>query len=98
MFMRAGYHKAGTAKAVVLRIQTAARCRNQSSRLVLSRAATLFCQRVALGQELVEFLVLLGKPIGDAFLTLLAGGRGRLFYQLPDVVAKHRDAIIEFGG
>jgi hypothetical protein len=52
---------------------------------------------VALFHQPFELVILLIDAVGDPFLVELArGGRG-LFDQLPDVVLKDRDPIVEFG-
>ena len=53
-------------------------------------------QRVAIRDELVEFGGLLGNSIRRPLLVLTAGCGGRLFDQLPDIVAKNGDAIVQF--
>src|ERR1019366_2879266 len=62
-----------------------------------SRASLLFFQqRVPLLGQLVEFRLLLGNAPGCSFFVLRARrGRG-LFDQLPDIVPKDRDAVVEF--
>jgi hypothetical protein len=44
-----------------------------------------------------ELGVLLADAIGDPRLALFTGRASRLFNQLPDVVPKDRDPIIELG-
>ena len=43
-----------------------------------------------------KLFVLLGDPIGVSRFVLGAGERGRLFNQLPDVVARDGNAPVEF--
>ncbi len=51
---------------------------------------------VALFHQPFELVILLIDAVGDPFLVEFArGGRG-LFDQLPDVVLKDRDPIVEF--
>jgi hypothetical protein len=45
----------------------------------------------------VEFFLLLGNAPGCPFFILRARRRSSLLDQLPDIVPKHRDAVIEFG-
>jgi hypothetical protein len=72
-------------------------------RLVLRRCLIdcgygLFRQRgVALFGESIEFFPLLRDTICVAFLGLATGGTGCLFHQLPEIIFKYRDAIVEFG-
>lgn len=61
--------------------------RRQSRLFLLARFANL--------EETVEFLVLCADAVGDPRLALLTRGRGGLLDQLPDVVLKDRDAIVE---
>jgi len=54
-------------------------------------------QGVALFGPSIEFFALLRDTIGVAFLCLATGSTRGLFHQLPEIVFKYRDAIIEFG-
>jgi hypothetical protein len=58
----------------------------------------LFVQRVALGDQPVQFLVLAGQTVGGAFLVAVACSPSSLFDQLADIVADNGDAIVKFGG
>jgi hypothetical protein len=55
------------------------------------------CPRVALRYQLVQFGALLGNPVGDPLFILTARCAGRLFDQLPEIVAKDGDAIVKLG-
>jgi hypothetical protein len=54
-------------------------------------------QVVALFGQSIEFFALLRDTIGVAFLGLATGGARCLLYQLPEIVFKYSDAIVEFG-
>jgi hypothetical protein len=61
-------------------------------------ARQLFVQpRFPLFGQPFEFIILLTDAIGDARLVLFTRCAGCLFNQLPDVVLKDRDPIIELG-
>jgi hypothetical protein len=53
-------------------------------------------QRITLLGQFFKFLVLLIDAVGYAFFVLRPGSTGGLFDELPDIVLKDRDAIIEF--
>jgi hypothetical protein len=62
-----------------------------------SRASPLFFQhRVALFDQFVELLLLLGNPLGCPFFILSARRPGSLFNQLSHIVLNDRDAVVEF--
>ena len=46
--------------------------------------------------SLFELFILLAEAVGDALFVPFAGGAGGLFDQLPDVVLKDRDPVVEF--
>ena len=59
-------------------------------------ARLFFRHRVARLDQSVEFFLLLGNAPGRPFFILRARRRRSLFDQLPDIVPKHRDAVVEF--
>ena len=59
--------------------------------------AAVFQQRVTRFDQPVEFFLLLSHALGCPFVILRTGRRGSLFDQLPDIVPKYRDAVVEFG-
>jgi hypothetical protein len=70
----------------------------RSRPLRLSAMTGLFLQEcVALFGQSIEFFALLRDTIGIAFLGLATGGTCCLFHQLPEIVFKYRDAVVEFG-
>ena len=57
----------------------------------------LFIQQgITLLGQFFKFLVLLVDAVGCAFFVLRPGSTGGLFDELPDVVLKDRDPIVEF--
>jgi hypothetical protein len=52
---------------------------------------------IALFGQSIELFALLRDAIGIAFLGLATGGTRCLFHQLPEIVFKYRDAVVEFG-
>jgi hypothetical protein len=76
----------------------AARCGGYAAFMADAVVWRLFLQpRITLLGEPVEFVVLLIDPVRDALLVLLARRAGGLLDQLPDVILKDRDPIVEFG-
>jgi hypothetical protein len=59
--------------------------------------AAVFQQRVTRLDQFVEFFLLLGHAPGGPFFILRTGRPRSLFDQLPDIVPKYRDAVVEFG-
>src|ERR1700688_3501099 len=53
-------------------------------------------QRVARFRQLIELFILLIDAVGDPLLVCFAGSGGGLLDQLPDIVPKDRDPIVEF--
>jgi hypothetical protein len=51
---------------------------------------------IALQNQPIEFLGLLGDAVRDPLFVLAAGCRRRLLDKLPKVVAQDRNAIVEF--
>jgi hypothetical protein len=51
---------------------------------------------IALRNQLVEFVGLLGNAVRSPFFVLTAASSGRLLDQLSKVVPQDRDAIVEF--
>jgi hypothetical protein len=61
-----------------------------------SRASLLFFQYgITPFDQPVELLLLLGNPLGRSFFILCAGGSSSLFDQLPHIVLKYRDAVVD---
>jgi hypothetical protein len=52
---------------------------------------------VAFFGQSIEFFLLLRDTVCVAFFGLAAGGTRCLFDQLPEIIFKYRDAIVEFG-
>ena len=63
---------------------------------LMQRLSQLFSQRVALGNQPVQFLVLVSQAIGGTFLAALTRRRGSLFDQLTDIVPDDGDAVVKF--
>jgi hypothetical protein len=59
-------------------------------RLIVQRAVTLVSQSV-------ELLALLSDAIGVTFVGLATRASCGLFHQLPEIVLKYGDAIVELG-
>src|SRR5262245_8069454 len=86
--------------ALLLRVHGASQTRvnplaAHPAKLRTRSGASLLQQRVALFDQAVELLGLLGDAVGGARLVAGAGGAGGLLDQLPDVAADDGDAILE---
>jgi hypothetical protein len=63
---------------------------------LLAMTGLLRQQVVALFGQSIEFFALLRDTIGVPFLGLAAGATRGLFNQLPEIVLKNGNAIVEF--
>jgi hypothetical protein len=62
------------------------------------QTASFLRAAIALQNQPIEFLRLLGDAVRDPLFILAAGCRRRLLDKLPKVVAQDRNAIVEFRG
>jgi hypothetical protein len=61
-----------------------------------SRRRLFFRAAIALRNQLVEFVRLLGDAVRGPLFVLTAACSGRLLDKLPKVVSQDRDAIVKF--
>src|SRR5882757_7253619 len=76
-------------------VASASRVSRQEANAVL-RLAAVFQQGVTRFDQLFEFFLLLRNAIGCPLFIPRARRRSSLFNQLPDIVLKYRDAVVEF--